>query len=76
MPRDGLAGLVPQQLGIGNMMQPILPNILSGLVEGAKKLGTKEGYSGYSMEQGMTAQCKKIAKNVQWFGQCQPGVCQ
>lgn len=33
-------------LGIGDTTQPVPPHILSGLVEGAKKLGTKEGYSG------------------------------
>lgn len=32
--------------------QPIPPHILSGLVGGAEKLGTKEGYSGYGAEQG------------------------
>ena len=37
-------------LGIGNMIQPIPEHILSGLVDGASKLGTKEGYSGYGAE--------------------------
>lgn len=32
--------------------QPIPPHILSGLVGGAKTLGTKEGYTGYGAEQG------------------------
>jgi LL-diaminopimelate aminotransferase len=34
-------------LGIGDTTQPIPDHILSGLVNGASKLGTKEGYSGY-----------------------------
>jgi len=51
-------------LGIGDTTQPIPPHILSGLVEGAKKLGTKEGYSGYGAEQGMTALREKIAKKL------------
>ena len=49
-------------LGIGDTTQPIPPHILSGLVEGAKKLGTSEGYSGYGAEQGQGALREKIAK--------------
>ncbi|KAG7352293.1 pyridoxal phosphate-dependent transferase [Nitzschia inconspicua] len=49
-------------LGIGDTTQPIPPHILSGLVEGAKKLGTKEGYSGYGAEQGQALLREKIAK--------------
>ena len=37
-------------LGIGNTTEPILPHINAGLVEGAGKLGTSEGYSGYQDE--------------------------
>jgi LL-diaminopimelate aminotransferase len=37
-------------LGVGNTTEPILPHIDRGLVEGARKLGTVEGYSGYSDE--------------------------
>jgi LL-diaminopimelate aminotransferase len=48
-------------LGIGDTTQPIPPHILSGLVEGAKKLGTKEGYSGYGAEQGQALLREKIA---------------
>jgi len=33
-------------LGIGDTTQPIPPHILSGLVQGAARLGTPEGYSG------------------------------
>lgn len=49
-------------LGIGDTTMPIPPHILSGLVEGAKKLGTKEGYSGYGAEQGQALLREKIAK--------------
>jgi len=37
-------------LGVGNTTEPILPHINAGLTEGAKKLGTAEGYSGYQDE--------------------------
>ena len=37
-------------LGVGNTTEPIPPYINNGLVEGAKKLGTIEGYSGYQDE--------------------------
>jgi len=49
-------------LGIGDTTMPIPPHILSGLVEGAKKLGTQEGYSGYGAEQGQALLREKIAK--------------
>jgi len=48
-------------LGIGDTTMPIPPHILSGLVNGAEKLGTKEGYSGYGAEQGMGPLREKIA---------------
>mmetsp|Transcript_21230 Transcript_21230/g.26119 ORF Transcript_21230/g.26119 Transcript_21230/m.26119 type:complete len:444 (+) Transcript_21230:115-1446(+) len=48
-------------LGIGDTTMPIPEHILSGLVNGATKLGTKEGYSGYGAEQGMGALREKIA---------------
>jgi len=48
-------------LGIGDTTQPIPPHILNGLVEGAKKLGTKDGYSGYGAEQGQGLLREKIA---------------
>lgn len=51
-------------LGIGDTTQPIPPHILSGLVEGASKLGTKDGYSGYGAEQGMAALREKIASSL------------
>ena len=37
-------------LGVGNTTEPILPCTTAGLVEGAQKLGTTEGYSGYQDE--------------------------
>jgi LL-diaminopimelate aminotransferase len=37
-------------LGIGNTTEPIMPHINAGLTEGARKLGTVEGYSGYQDE--------------------------
>lgn len=51
-------------LGIGDTTQPIPSHILSGLVEGAKKLGTKSGYSGYGDVQGQTDLRKKIAETL------------
>ena len=49
-------------LGIGDTTQPIPDHILSGLVDGASKLGTKEGYSGYGAEQGKADLREKIAE--------------
>lgn len=49
-------------LGIGNTTEPLTPHIDQGLVEGARRLGTVEGYSGYGDEQGMTALREKIAQ--------------
>jgi LL-diaminopimelate aminotransferase len=37
-------------LGVGNTTEPVLPHINAGLVEGARRLGTVEGYSGYQDE--------------------------
>jgi LL-diaminopimelate aminotransferase len=37
-------------LGVGNTTEPILPHTTEGLVEGARQLGTTEGYSGYQDE--------------------------
>jgi LL-diaminopimelate aminotransferase len=37
-------------LGVGNTTEPLLPHIDRGLVEGARGLGTVEGYSGYADE--------------------------
>ncbi len=49
-------------LGIGNTTEELTPYIDQGLVDGAKKLGTRSGYSGYGDEQGMTALREKIAR--------------
>lgn len=48
-------------LGIGNTTEPLTPHIDEGLIEGARRLGTAEGYSGYGDEQGLTALREKIA---------------
>jgi LL-diaminopimelate aminotransferase len=37
-------------LGVGNTTEPVLPHINAGLVEGARRLETAEGYSGYADE--------------------------
>ena len=50
-------------LGIGDTTKPIPPHILSGLVEGASKLGTLEGYSGYGAEQGKADLRQLIAES-------------
>lgn len=51
-------------LGIGDTTQPIPEHILNGLVGGASKMGTKEGYSGYGAEQGMGMLREKIASTL------------
>ena len=43
---------------------PVPPHILEGLTQGASKLGTKEGYSGYGAEQGQGALREKISRNL------------
>ncbi len=48
-------------LGIGNTTEPLTPHIDAGLVAGARRLGTPEGYSGYGDEQGLTALRERIA---------------
>jgi LL-diaminopimelate aminotransferase len=48
-------------LGVGNTTEPVLPFINAGLVEGAKKLGTMEGYSGYQ-DEGLPELREKISK--------------
>jgi LL-diaminopimelate aminotransferase len=48
-------------LGIGDTTMPIPEHILSGLVNGASKLGTKEGYSGYGADGGFGELRQKIA---------------
>ena len=58
-------------LGIGDTTQPIPEHILSGLVEGASKLGTSEGYTGYGAEQGRGDLRGKIA-SVLYKGLIEP----
>ena len=47
-------------LGVGNTTEPIPPHINAGLVEGARRLGTVEGYSGYQ-DEGSPALRQKIS---------------
>ncbi|MDR2576273.1 MAG: LL-diaminopimelate aminotransferase [Treponema sp.] len=47
-------------LGVGNTTEPILPHVNNGLVEGAKRLGTVEGYSGYQ-DEGLQSLREKIS---------------
>jgi len=58
-------------LGIGDTTMPIPPHILSGLVEGATKLGTQDGYTGYGAEQGQGLLREKIA-SVLYKGLIEP----
>jgi len=50
-------------LGIGDTTKPIPEHILSGLVEGATKLGTQAGYTGYGSEAGNGALRERIAES-------------
>jgi len=47
-------------LGVGNTTEPLLPHIKQGLVEGAARLGTVDGYSGYQ-DEGLPALREKIS---------------
>jgi len=49
-------------LGIGDTTEPLTQNIVKGLSTEASGLGTKEGYSGYGDEQGLTELREKIAE--------------
>ncbi len=48
-------------LGIGNTTEPLSEHIAKAMADYAMGLATKEGYSGYGDEQGMTALREKIA---------------
>ncbi|MCR5763649.1 MAG: LL-diaminopimelate aminotransferase [Treponema sp.] len=48
-------------LGIGNTTEPITPHIAKTMSDYVQKLTTKDGYSGYGDEQGLTELRKKIA---------------
>jgi LL-diaminopimelate aminotransferase len=58
-------------LSIGNTTEALGAHITEGLIEGARKLGTQAGYSGYGDEQGLTALRSKIAE-VLYKGIVQP----
>ncbi len=49
-------------LGIGNTTEPLSPHICKAMADYAASLGTKEGYSGYGDEQGLTQLRAKIAQ--------------
>lgn len=51
-------------LGVGDTTYPLMPHITQSLVDAAKALGTKEGYSGYGDEQGMTKLREKVAEKI------------
>ncbi len=51
-------------LGVGDTTEPITPTINAGLVDFAKGLGTKEGYSGYGFEQGSVKLREKISEKI------------
>jgi len=48
-------------LGVGNTTEPIPPHIGEALVEGARRLGTAEGYSGYQ-DEGLLELREKISQ--------------
>jgi LL-diaminopimelate aminotransferase len=48
-------------LGVGNTTEPILPHTCAGLIEGARRLGTVEGYSGYQ-DEGLLELREKISE--------------
>ena len=48
-------------LGIGNTTEPLTPHIAKAMVDYVSSLATKEGYSGYGDEQGLSELRKKIA---------------
>lgn len=49
-------------LGIGDTTQPIAPYIAERLAQRAMELSTKEGYSGYGLEEGSPALREKISQ--------------
>ena len=51
-------------LGIGDTTMPVPPHILAGLTEGASRLGTADGYSGYGPENGVAPLREKIASSL------------
>ena len=51
-------------LGIGDTTEPITTHVTKKLIDAVAALGTKEGYTGYGDEQGLTALREKIASAV------------
>lgn len=51
-------------LGIGDTTEPIPRSIVEGLQQSAGKLGTQEGYSGYSPDQGLEELRQALAKKL------------
>lgn len=51
-------------LGIGDTTEPLPLNIANELAETAKKLSTREGYSGYGPEEGIQALREKIGEKI------------
>lgn len=51
-------------LGVGDTTEPITSKINAGLVDFAKGLETKEGYSGYGFEQGNIKLREKISEKI------------
>ncbi len=49
-------------LGIGNTTEPIPQYITEGMLAEVKRLSTREGYSGYGDEQGLTSLREKISE--------------
>ncbi len=51
-------------LGIGDTTEPLPQHVMEGLVSGARKLGTREGFLGYGEEPGFYELREKIAKKM------------
>ena len=51
-------------LGIGDTTEPLPPHVMKGLVDGARKLGTREGFLGYGEEPGFYELREKIAQKM------------
>jgi LL-diaminopimelate aminotransferase len=73
--RRAFAGSHPDaviiSLGVGNTTEPVLPHICAALVEGARRLGAVETYSGY-MDEGLLELREKI-NAVFYRGRFDPG---
>lgn len=62
--QEGNPGIKVISLGVGNTTEALSPRIAAGLMDGARKLGTREGYTGYGDEQGMAELRAGIAKRL------------